>query len=749
MTMMMMMPREKLDRGTNSSRNSETDDENLSSLIPGTEIVVPGPFVVFQGNAGDGLSNTMQSLSTVPIAPRAVPSTSVVHNSRLQPGNPLNPLLEHEYESVEAPRPPALGQLVNAHITAAATRLVTAAAAAAASTNVSTAVTQDADDCIDPMSTSGMSSSQSRSSMDEFVVVGENNSFSPSRKNLPNAEKSPSGSNSTNQQGDALSTTDVDHLCIRQWEHDCREVEKQQRRDWIDSLRHVPPHLLDHCMMAMSVVQNGGDGSGGGNSRHHYHHFDGDEEEDVQGCPSLWWQLHGKVAVLKDLPIRDPATGYVIRSVIATLHPGTSVVGTKLIHLDSSTFEPINVSPIMMQPCSLSSVSDGGNMYSQGQKGWIQVLEVQINPNVMSMRGAEITTDISSGYVVLSLDGYPFLGPGFPSLYLNPYLWVWRVTCAVGAFVREGVELSTHHLDTIPYGCMIKVTKRCINNQGLSRLRAQGNLFDSTSASKSYRVSGWISELLNPLSGQRGIIAQPLPFPVPALYRVTLTLGAVIRKDIELSSPQIGTAPHGTILKIVGRAFSEHPVDKSIERLQLAGDGGWISVRLNRPPPHDEVVVEFVDIDESFDPTDPGRYHLKARRAVVEAERARRAATRNTQNYRSSNDDISSINEDDLLCDHDQDAIYSPTRHSSSNISCGHDSSVNPEALKCVVCLTSDRNACLVHGETGHIVCCLICARILKARGDKCPVCRLPISSVIQVSLKIDWIVACLQYSGI
>lgn len=30
----------------------------------------------------------------------------------------------------------------------------------------------------------------------------------------------------------------------------------------------------------------------------------------------------------------------------------------------------------------------------------------------------------------------------------------------------------------------------------------------------------------------------------------------------------------------------------------------------------------------------------------------------------------------------------------------------------------SERTATIVHGETGHIACCLTCARILKARGD-------------------------------
>uniref|UniRef100_A0A7R9Z1H2 RING-type domain-containing protein n=1 Tax=Pseudictyota dubia TaxID=2749911 RepID=A0A7R9Z1H2_9STRA len=50
----------------------------------------------------------------------------------------------------------------------------------------------------------------------------------------------------------------------------------------------------------------------------------------------------------------------------------------------------------------------------------------------------------------------------------------------------------------------------------------------------------------------------------------------------------------------------------------------------------------------------------------------------------------------------------------------------------CLVCLSEERNATIVHGETGHIACCLTCARILKFRKMKCPVCRLKIDTVIQ-----------------
>jgi hypothetical protein len=223
---------------------------------------------------------------------------------------------------------------------------------------------------------------------------------------------------------------------------------------------------------------------------------------------------------------------------------------------------------------------------------------------------------------------------------------------------------------------------------------------------------------------------------------------AVIRQDVELSSPEIGMAPFGSVVKVIGRAFSEHPVDKCIERLKLAGNGGWISVRLNRPPPDDDLVVELVDVDGQFDPSAPGLYHLDAQRAVRAERRQQQQQHRPSLNHGDAcpASDLSSIDEDDdlsLVDDHGEDddddgngdhdmgrsggRVQSrQNRRGSSGYGGG------AETLKCVVCLTSERNATIVHGETGHVVCCLVCSRILKARGDKCPVCRLTIDVVIQ-----------------
>ncbi|XP_068708654.1 E3 ubiquitin-protein ligase Mdm2-like isoform X1 [Montipora capricornis] len=50
----------------------------------------------------------------------------------------------------------------------------------------------------------------------------------------------------------------------------------------------------------------------------------------------------------------------------------------------------------------------------------------------------------------------------------------------------------------------------------------------------------------------------------------------------------------------------------------------------------------------------------------------------------------------------------------------------------CVICLTQPRNASLVHGRTGHQVCCIGCAERLKENKKKCPVCRKKIKLVVK-----------------
>jgi Zinc finger, C3HC4 type (RING finger) len=192
-----------------------------------------------------------------------------------------------------------------------------------------------------------------------------------------------------------------------------------------------------------------------------------------------------------------------------------------------------------------------------------------------------------------------------------------------------------------------------------------------------------------------------------------------VRRDVELSSPQIGVIPCGSEVKVVARAFSEHPVDKCLERLQLAGNAGWISVRLNRMPPLDDMVVELVGADTAFDPENPGLYHL-------EAQRAARAQQQQASEMQISQADLSSVDENDISDEEMDGTGRAQTRRDVNG------SSPSSSESHCVVCLTSERNATIVHGSTGHVVCCLVCARILKARGDACPICRMKIDLVIQ-----------------
>lgn len=54
------------------------------------------------------------------------------------------------------------------------------------------------------------------------------------------------------------------------------------------------------------------------------------------------------------------------------------------------------------------------------------------------------------------------------------------------------------------------------------------------------------------------------------------------------------------------------------------------------------------------------------------------------------------------------------------------------DSEKCIVCYSRPKNATIVHGNTGHICCCLPCAYRLESRGDPCPICRAPIDRVIK-----------------
>ena len=491
-----------------------------------------------------------------------------------------------------------------------------------------------------------------------------------------------------------ISTTD--RKAIQQWNLACREEENLNRKEMMDNLSTITR--------------------------------DGFNKININNSRQWWITKNGCLALFDTLPVLYGAFDCTSEG-IANANSETIVPTKNGNYLRLKVGGEIPPGATVMAT-EIHYICDGG-------------IGIGMQSNNYKLLKIESPT---TGFIVYSCDGYCCLGPGLPSSYIEPEVWAWRVMCPNGAYVRQGVELGSVHRETVSYGSVVRVVQKKINDMGLCRLRIECALSSGLGHKKnnSIRVSGWISESLNPLSGQRGKIVQPIPFPVPALYRVTLGNGAVIRSGVELSSPQIGQAPCGSILTIVGRAFSEHPADRCLERLKLAGFGGWISVRLNKTPPRDYLVVELIGIDGSFDPNEAGLYHINKQRQVIQ-EWQNTTTDSDIQNMDNLSRDfqrlsstVSTINDDD---DGDLENLESsgeisntcsslatavPTLYrsgvaagsvgSNSIKACGSKSQKDEH---CLICLTENRTATIVHGETGHIACCLACARILKGRGDK------------------------------
>ena len=314
--------------------------------------------------------------------------------------------------------------------------------------------------------------------------------------------------------------------------------------------------------------------------------------------------------------------------------------------------------------------------------------------------------------------------------------WRYRVVCSDGAYVRGGLELSSPHIYTLAHQAIMEVHERRVNEQGLARLRTD---------------DGWISEHLNPLSGQRGPIVELVPVVANLKYRVVLQEGAVVRETVELSSPIVKVIQCGETMTISGKQFSNHPaqararrafraifararararpasqpasqpleplpapprfgVQHCVPRLKLEDGSGWISQRLNREPPDDLPVVELIAAEAPLPPREEDLQRSSSSPAPHDAAGAKDETP--GVSARSSND------VEAVAC-----AIMSVRGQQIPNGA--------PMDTQCVICLSAGRNATIVHGETGHIACCLECARVLKARGDTCPVCRMEVDAVI------------------
>ena len=371
---------------------------------------------------------------------------------------------------------------------------------------------------------------------------------------------------------------DEDRRAIAAWNQTRRRHELQQRREFQEALvvhpNQASSSVDQHVMMQQS------------------HHPNRQHHTMTTMMNPYWWERNGAIAILRELPtkLRDychpSSSGSVSASVgrhatanstarngdtvggggavyvpssIGTLQPGTVVQALDLIELDATTLVPIpnnnNNKDItttstkrerrpkrqqQQQQSNTLNSPQRNKKNSYGRKGVIQMIKLE-------------THEGRIGYACINLEGYPLLIPPdgtnthtttntiAPKAAYNMELsgaasssWRWRVTCPSGAYVRQGLDLNTQHLCTLPYGTLLQVTKRCINNQGLSRLQTTAIVPVVPAAGVDHQdrqykiIQGWCSELLNPLSGQRGIIAQPIAFPVPALYRVTLPIGYVL-----------------------------------------------------------------------------------------------------------------------------------------------------------------------------------------------------------------------------
>lgn len=333
----------------------------------------------------------------------------------------------------------------------------------------------------------------------------------------------------------------------------------------------------------------------------------------------------------------------------------------------------------------------------------------------------------------------------------------YRVVCEDGAYVRAGLELSSRHLYTIGSQSTIEVLERCVNNQGLARLRTR---------------DGWISEMLNPLSGQRGPIVELVPLQHPLKFRITFPDGALVRSGIELSSGVVGTIPAGQEIVVTEKRFSDTPSYRCVPRLKLADGLGWISMRINSPPPSDADVVELLGLacsrevdnystmfdglvsvhgagmldgegDESIHGYQDGgspldvtsgerRGSLSMDLSVSEPQPVGKNRRTRYEQQRHQQGQIADMSEKIRYALQPASAGIDEQSGTATSKGDQYERRRTKEDHSCLVCFSACRNATFVHGESGHIACCLECARVLKGRGDPCPVCRLPVDSVIQ-----------------
>ena len=276
--------------------------------------------------------------------------------------------------------------------------------------------------------------------------------------------------------------------------------------------------------------------------------------------------------------------------------------------------------------------------------------------------------------------------------------FLYKVVCSQGAVVRSAPELTSPQICTKDCGTIVESLERRFNDLGLARIRIG---------------AGWISEMLNPLSGLSGRIIEPVAMTTPLRYRVLFGGGCVVRRDVETASPIVTTISCGEYVDVVDRKWTDHPSNSCQKRLKLRDGSGWVSAYQNVNGMDGEPVLTLSLIGPSppMDDVGDGGSTSCSRSTPSPGPLDHNGEEKNCPSTVKLAQEVS--NNKDYV---DKESMTAEDK----------------ERLMCIICMDEYKTAMLVHDEIGHIVTCISCARILFARGDGCPICRLPISNIVQ-----------------
>ncbi|KAL3881737.1 hypothetical protein ACJMK2_028133 [Sinanodonta woodiana] len=190
-------------------------------------------------------------------------------------------------------------------------------------------------------------------------------------------------------------------------------------------------------------------------------------------------------------------------------------------------------------------------------------------------------------------------------------------------------------------------------------------------------------------------------------------------------SPKNSTQVNKDVCKEAPRESCEgstHVVPKQCPGVDVT-DSGVGSTQ----PSSQEVVIESTTkaITSHEDKTPNKSESLEVRHSLLNFRcvPARKDSTPSTDS--SLNSSVSSppkkSKKDEVLKSAYQDSFFARVANQSACL-----------ADPCMICLSKPKTASIIHGSSGHQVCCFSCAVRLKRKGKACPVCRRTIQKVVK-----------------